>query len=109
MATPEQVKMVERCIKIENKIIHRCLRELIYTHGFGCTVEYIHNSRSITKLFNLIRDLDEAELIIKKGNERGWILFVMGNDGYDVIADYTTNIEKYMAPIMKYAETFKEM
>jgi len=26
----------------------------------------------------------------------GWVRFVMGNDGYDVINDYTTNLEKVL-------------
>lgn len=32
-----------------------------------------------------------------KGRPFGWIFFVYGNSGYDVISDYTTNLE----PIMK--------
>jgi hypothetical protein len=29
----------------------------------------------------------------------GWIRFVYGNDGFDVISDYTTNLESILSPI----------
>jgi hypothetical protein len=28
-----------------------------------------------------------------------WVRFVYGNDGYDVISDYTTSLEAVLAPI----------
>lgn len=34
----------------------------------------------------------------------GWVRFVYGNDGWDVISDYTTNLEGVLAPINAYAE-----
>lgn len=35
----------------------------------------------------------------------GWVRFVYGNDGWDVISDYTTNLESVLAPINEYADT----
>jgi hypothetical protein len=35
----------------------------------------------------------------------GWIRFVYGNGGYDVISDYTINLEPIIDPIMAYAGT----
>lgn len=35
----------------------------------------------------------------------GWIRFVYGNDGWDVVADYTTNLEGVLAPINEYADS----
>lgn len=35
----------------------------------------------------------------------GWIRFVYGNDGYDVISDYTTNLEDLLMPVNAYADT----
>lgn len=35
----------------------------------------------------------------------GWIRLVYGNDGYDVISDYTTNLEEVLKPINDYADT----
>lgn len=35
----------------------------------------------------------------------GWVRFVYGNDGWDVVSDYTTNLESILAPINQYADT----
>lgn len=34
-----------------------------------------------------------------------WVRFVYGNDGWDVISDYTTNLELVLAPINEYADS----
>jgi len=39
------------------------------------------------------------------GSSAGWVRFVYGNDGYDVISDYTTNLESILAPVNAYANT----
>lgn len=38
---------------------------------------------------------DEDQLLASHQNvdEKGWVLFIYGNDGHDVIADHTTNLE----------------
>jgi len=36
----------------------------------------------------------------------GWVIFTYGNDGYDVISDYTTNLEDVLKPVNDYAEKF---
>lgn len=38
----------------------------------------------------------------------GWIQFVYGNDGYDVICDYTTNLEDILQPVFKLADELEE-
>jgi hypothetical protein len=35
----------------------------------------------------------------------GWVRFVYGNGGYDVISDYSTNLESVLAPVNEYAES----
>jgi hypothetical protein len=35
----------------------------------------------------------------------GYVYFVYGNDGWDVMNDYTTNLERILAPIMKLADS----
>lgn len=36
-----------------------------------------------------------------------WVRFVYGNDGWDVICDYTTNLETVLQPIIDYADTLQ--
>ncbi len=41
---------------------------------------------------------DEERLIFYKEDKRfGWVFLVYGNGGWDVIADYTTNLQHIMA------------
>lgn len=41
---------------------------------------------------------DEEHLIAHRDGKRsGWVFFVYGNDGWDVISDYTTNLEQALA------------
>lgn len=35
----------------------------------------------------------------------GWVRFVYGNDGWDVISDYTVNLESILKPVNEYADT----
>ncbi|EKS4072474.1 hypothetical protein QB142_004517 [Salmonella enterica] len=39
-------------------------------------------------------DEDQLHVTHKHVNEKGWVLFIYGNDGHDVIADHTTNMEQ---------------
>ena len=34
----------------------------------------------------------------------GWVRFVYGNDGWDVISDYTTNLDSVLAPVMEWID-----
>lgn len=39
---------------------------------------------------------------------RGWVRFVYGNDGWDVISDYTTNLEGVLKPVLDYADSISD-
>lgn len=39
---------------------------------------------------------------------KGWIHFVYGNDGWDVLADHTTNLEETLTPATELAEKIAE-
>ena len=51
-------------------------------------------------LIDLLFNLDDAYLFFYRPTDtteagrKGWVRFVFGNDGYDVVNDYTTNLEK---------------
>lgn len=49
--------------------------------------------------------VDEEYLrMYRNGVQAGWVLLVYGNDGYDVVCDYTTGAQSNMAPLMVEAE-----
>ena len=55
----------------------------------------------------LLGECDEDRIVVytpAKGRV-GWLHLVYGNDGNDVIADYTTNLEPQLQAVNAYAET----
>ena len=57
----------------------------------------IANSRSKKTVLEKMFQTDEERVYaIKDGKLFGWVYFVYGNDGWDVISDYTVNLEKYI-------------
>lgn len=60
---------------------------------------------SCTEILKAMFTTDEDTLYMSfSGNKIGWVKFVYGNDGYDVVSDYTVNLEK----IMKVANAISE-
>jgi len=52
---------------------------------------------------------DEERLYLSKDGKRcGWVYFVYGNDGYDVICDYTTNLEHLMPEVTELSDRLEE-
>lgn len=50
---------------------------------------------------------DEVRLYVRDGIRYvGWVFFVFGNNGYDVINDHTTNLGGILKPVDKYADQF---
>jgi hypothetical protein len=52
-----------------------------------------------TEVVKLITDLDQAHLYVKKGDETGWVFFVLGNEPYEVINDNTVNLSDAIDPM----------
>lgn len=54
---------------------------------------------------------DEFLKAYKLGNSTdvcdGWIRFVYGNSGWDVISDYTTNLETALTSVIEYADSLE--
>lgn len=48
---------------------------------------------------------DQGHMIARKGDLRGWVFFVFGNDGWDAINDYTVNLEPWISGVLEYADT----
>lgn len=51
---------------------------------------------------------DERLLLYRKGRAGGWVSLVYGNDGFDVISDYTTNLEGVLKPANELADRMEE-
>lgn len=51
--------------------------------------------------------VDDCHLFVRdgNGNRKGWVRFVYGNDGWDVMNDYTTNLEDVLKEVNAYADS----
>jgi hypothetical protein len=59
------------------------------------------------EIFAAMFTTDEDRLLVHADGEEdsfGWVRFIYGNDGWDVINDYTTNLEAVLAPVNAYCE-----
>ncbi len=84
---------------VERKIAARCISELLDA-GFEITVndgeeDTVEFSKNPAEIIGAMFTTDEDYLIVsdQTGLHKGWVRFIYGNDGPDVIADYTTSLE----------------
>jgi len=82
------------------------LLEAGYTVSVFDTVETtVEKSNDIVEILQAMRTTGEDYLIAYEGDEnKGWVRFVYGNSGWDVINDYTTNLEDALNSVFAYAE-----
>ena len=52
----------------------------------------------------ILDDLDDGFLLVTKGDESGWVRFVMGNEPYEVAADWTVNLKAVYAEVDSWDE-----
>lgn len=100
---PKEVQTVR---KTEILIAMDCVMTLI-SDGFTIGVYdgqeiVLKNSTNLSEILDKLGSTDEDQLIAYKDGKRfGWIQFVYGNDGWDVIADHSTNLQTILEPIME--------
>jgi len=101
---------------VEKEIVTAVIAALLKA-GYAITVyngedEEIKKSTDQISILAAMFTTDEDHLIVyKQGKRSGFVTFIYGNDGYDVIHDYTTNLESVIgkgtpvqAVINKYAD-----
>ena len=63
-------------------------------------------TEGVEPTLNEMLQTDQEKLIfVKDGKRVGWVYFVYGNDGWDVINNYTVNLNKILDPVLDYAES----
>ena len=88
-------------VEMEAKIVVSCVYELL-EHGFLLSVDNggddyeINRSSDGEAVFaKLMKKPEERLIAIKDDNLFGWVHFVYGNSGYDVICDMTVSLASY--------------
>lgn len=97
--------------EIERKIAVQCINDL-HNAGFAITVDdgemrVVVASLDHNTVLEAMMTTDIDWLRVSPPGvkvETGWVMFVYGNDGFDVISDYTTNLEPYLAKTFTLAE-----
>jgi len=51
---------------------------------------------------------DEAHVYFRKGEQRGWVFIVLGNEGWTVIADYTISLDPVIDSIQELVDRFEK-
>jgi hypothetical protein len=95
--TPE----IRRRQEIEKRIVTKVVDDLLAA-GYALNVDdggedpfvFDHPLTSREQILGALINTDEDYLYAFKGKDQvGWVRFVYGNDGWDVICDYIVNLE----------------
>lgn len=98
---------------IEQRIIIKAVQDILAA-GYLITVcdggeeNPVEKSSDFHEVMAALMNTDTDELLLFKPNEwqqKGWIQLIYGNDGWDVIANHTVNIE----PVLKGANELADM
>ena len=108
---------IKNRIKLEKKIARKIVTTLIKNgyflniyngdncHGFN---QLRKNSNNVSEIMKVMQETDEDYIMVYHGvSNIGWVKLVYGNDGWDVVNDYTTNLEDIMTPILDWCDTFQ--
>jgi hypothetical protein len=98
---------------MEEQIIRKIIADALAA-GYKLSVwdgedETVTNSGDAEAVFTALRTTDIDSLYFIKDNVSiGFVLLVYGNDGHDVISDYTTNVEELIAGANTLAEQLSD-
>ncbi len=91
-----------RC-RMELKIVNALLKA-IEDNDYTVKIEE-YEEEETPDLKKALFNLDEANLYIYKDKIcKGWIRLVFGNDGWDLISDYSIRLESLLKPVQEVAD-----
>ena len=105
---------VQRRQEIERQIILRIVKDALEA-GFQITVDdggdepSVKRSTDQAAIMAAVMLTDEDFLHYSKPGEplQGWVRLIYGNDGWDVVNDYTTNLEPLLAGATEEADNLE--
>lgn len=101
--------------EIEKHIAKATIKALL-AQGWSLSVNdgeetTVDRSVDAAEIFAAMFSTDEDYLLVHRDNspqQFGWVRFIYGNDGPDVINDYTTNLDEVLAPVNAMAEKLSD-
>jgi len=111
----DTTKEVRARIAIETRIVKKTVADLL-AKGYELAVhdgeEWHKRTTDAAKLHKALMETDQDRLFVYKADGPkgrrdwfGWVFFVYGNDGWDVINDYTTNLEADLTEVNALADS----
>lgn len=112
---------LERCdssVRLR-RLVEIAIVRMLVTHliaaGFMITVSYgedpdedpVKQGTDVAEIVDAAFAVDDCCIFVHKPNKKrpfAWINLIYGNDGWDVISDYTTNIEDHLKNVNDYAD-----
>lgn len=94
---------------LEAKILLKVIEKAIAA-GYAITlndgeVDVLVHNRSTSELMDAAMSSDEDVITLFDGPRHlGWILFVYGNGGWDVISDHSGLLQDFLAPIAAWCD-----
>lgn len=101
--------------KIEQRVIDQLLDEMLAA-GFAISVDYgdddeyeVSQSTDKAEILKALWACDE-EILHYRGKDplSGWIRLIYGEDGYDVMQDYTVNLDAFIPKTLKLIDDISE-
>lgn len=101
-------------MRVEADIMKRTVEALLLAGHTLSVIDYGDGPEAPTgpigtaaEIMDLLHLSDDERVYWRRPDDLGlsWVYFVYGNDGWDVLADYTTDLEKVLAPVNAYADT----
>ena len=105
---------LETCLEIEKQIIEKTVHTLIDLGYFlsvwdGEDFAIIQSSDAEGVIAAMAQTEEESLHVLKaEGKRAGVVYFVYGNDGWDVICDYSTALEKTLEPVFTLANKLEK-
>jgi len=96
---------------IERRIVRRLVSDILGA-GYEISIDETqeHASANRAEILGNLFQMDEDRIYVHRAGEAkpfAWVFLVYGNDGWDAISDYTTNIEALVAGANEAAENLE--
>ena len=98
---------------VEREIVQAAITQVLAA-GFLIEVndgeeDVLEPSKDYDAIYNSMFTTDEDWLFVYRGDEEGymgWVRFIYGNDGYDVLSNNTVNLEPYLTEATKLSNKY---
>lgn len=100
--TTKSIKKIER--EIATAFVNSAL-------AAGCAVSVGRDGEAYTNLGDILGamftcDDDTLYIVSREGIRKGWALLVYGNGGWDVVADYSPNVQALMVEANRLSDKY---